>query len=589
MEKPSAAPTVPATNREGTASFVGIVTRCLEILPSRLRRRWLGLVPLLLLQAAVEWGAAASIYLFLAGDRVPGWRGLIPRGTSPALLLASLLLLKNGLIVITARLEAHLLADSMQTTFERLLRGYLGASLATRSTHHAAELSYTATDAIDLAFRKVLTPAASFFTEVFVVGALLAAIVSRAAVAGMLAIAILGAALGATLRATQRAVAGAGRRRDALQARLLRDLGDVLRGAAEIQALGREETVARGILARYDIYVASHRTLAAVGALSRPAVELVFAAGLLVASLAYPAAARASLVPLLGLIAYAAFRIIPAANRAVFFVNEVRASAPAVERIRRDLDRFPAPVPPVGTGSLALEPFRDRLALENVTVRPDGTRAPALDGVSLEVRRGEMLAVVGPTGAGKSTLLLVLAGLRAPDAGRVLLDGAPVLAARRQRVAWVPQSPFLSDDTLRRNVAFGLADDEIDGARVAAAIEASSLGEFVRGLPEGLETRAGEAGALLSGGERQRLAVARALYADPEILLLDEPTSALDVATERELMDTLAALTPARTIVVVSHRPAAVERADRIVHLERGRVTGSGKPGEFLGGRELPG
>jgi ABC-type multidrug transport system fused ATPase/permease subunit len=200
-----------------------------------------------------------------------------------------------------------------------------------------------------------------------------------------------------------------------------------------------------------------------------------------------------------------------------------------------------------------------------------------------------MLAVVGPTGAGKSTLLLVLAGLRAPDAGRVLLDGAPVLAARRQRVAWVPQSPFLSDDTLRRNVAFGLADDEIDGARVAAAIEASSLGEFVRGLPEGLETRAGEAGALLSGGERQRLAVARALYADPEILLLDEPTSALDVATERELMDTLAALTPARTIVVVSHRPAAVERADRIVHLERGRVTGSGKPGEFLGGRELPG
>jgi ABC-type multidrug transport system fused ATPase/permease subunit len=259
-----------------------------------------------------------------------------------------------------------------------------------------------------------------------------------------------------------------------------------------------------------------------------------------------------------------------------------------VERIRRDLDRFPAPVAPVGTGSLALEPFRDRLALENVTVRPDGTRAPALDGVSLEVRRGEMLAVVGPTGAGKSTLLLVLAGLRAPDAGRVLLDGVPVLAARRQRVAWVPQSPFLSDDTLRRNVAFGLADDEIDEARVAAAIEASSLGEFVRGLPE--DSKRGPAKrAPFSGGERQRLAVARALYAEPEILLLDEPTSALDVATERELMDTLAALTPARTIVVVSHRPAAVERADRIVHLERGRVTGSGKPGEFLGGRELPG
>ncbi len=545
------------------------------------------LVPLLLVQAVVEWGAAASIYLFLAGDRVPGLRGLLPRGTSPALLLASLLVLKNGLIVITGRLEARLLADSMRTTFERLLRGYLGAPLATRGSHHAAELSHTATDAIDVAFRKVLTPAASFLTEVFVVGALLAAIVSRAAVAGVLAIAVLGAALGATLLATQRAVASAGRRRDSLQARLLRDLGDVLRGAAEIQALGREEPVAREVLDRYDVYVASHRTLAAVGAVSRPAVELVFAAGLLVASLAYPATSRASLVPLLGLVAYAAFRIIPAANRAVFFVNEVRASAPAVERIRADLIRFPASAPPVACRPL--EPFGDRLVLEDVTVRPDGTRAPALDGVSLEVRRGEVLAVVGPTGAGKSTLLLVLAGLRTPDSGRVLLDGAPVSPAHRRRVAWVPQSPFLSDDTLRRNVAFGLPDREIDDGRVAAAIEASRLGDFVRNLPEGLETRAGEAGALLSGGERQRLAVARALYAEPEILLLDEPTSALDVATEGELMETLAALAPARTIVVVSHRQAAVERADRIVHLESGRVAGYGKPGASPGKRASSG
>jgi ABC-type multidrug transport system fused ATPase/permease subunit len=106
----------------------------------------------------------------------------------------------------------------------------------------------------------------------------------------------------------------------------------------------------------------------------------------------------------------------------------------------------------------------------------------------------------------------------------------------------------------------------------------------VSGLPEGLETRTGEGGVLLSGGERQRLAVARALYAGLEILLLDEPTSALDLATERELMDMLAALTPARTVVVVSHRPAAVERVDRVVHLEKGSVTRSGAPGDLHSG-----
>jgi len=203
---------------------------------------------------------------------------------------------------------------------------------------------------------------------------------------------------------------------------------------------------------------------------------------------------------------------------------------------------------------------------------------------SLEVRRGELLAIVGPTGSGKSTLLQVLAGLRAPDAGRFLVDGIPVSPGDRRPTAWVPQAPFLSDDTLRRNVAFGLPEGEIDDARVREAIAASRLAGFVSQLPEGLETRTGEGAVLLSGGERQRLAVARALYAGLEILLLDEPTSALDLATERELMDMLAALTPARTVVVVSHRPAAVERADRVVHLEKGSVTRSGAPGELHAG-----
>jgi len=588
MESTSAAASAPASTGKATGSLSTTVVRCLELLPSSLRRRWLALLPLLFLQAAVEWGAAATIYLFLSGGAVPGVRVLLPRG-SPVLLLASLLIAKNALVVAASHVEARLLADSMRSTFERLLRGYLAAPLSALDPHHASELSYTATGAVDAAFRRVLTAAANLLTEGFVMAALVAAVLSRAPIAGLIAVSILGAALGATLRATHLAVTGAGGRRDALQARLLRDLGDVLRGAPEIQALGREDAVARAVLAREDVYVESHRTLAAVGALSRPAVELVFAAGLFVASLAFPGSATGSLVPLLGLVAYAGFRIVPAANRAVFLVNEIRASAPAVERIRLDLDRFPAPAASAGARPGASLPFRDRMTLEDVAVRPDVSRPPALDGVSLDVRRGELLAIVGPTGSGKSTLLHVLAGLRAPDAGRFLVDGIPASPGDRRRVAWVPQAPFLSDDTLRRNVAFGLPDGEIDDARVREAIAAARLEEFVSRLPEGLETRTGEGGVLLSGGERQRLAVARALYAGLEMLLLDEPTSALDLATERELMDMLAALTPSRTVVVVSHRPAAVVRAHRIVHLEKGRVARSGTPGELLAGDPISG
>ncbi len=565
----------------GTSLFAGTVFRCLRILPPSLRRRWIALLPVLLLQAAVEWGAAASVYLFLAGGAFPSPAGWLPRLPPPPVLLAVFLLLKNALVIFTARLEASLLADSMHATFERLVRGYLAAPLAVRSQHHASDFSHAATDALDVAFRRVLVPAASLVTEAFVVVALVGVLLRRAPSAGLAAALLLGVALAVTLRATARAAVGAGQRRDALAAALLRDLGDVLQGATEIQALGREQTAARALLKRHETFVASHRTFAAVATVSRPAVELVFVAGLLVAAFAVPTPSAGTLIPLLGLLAYATFRIMPAANRAVFCVNELRIARPAVERVLGDLALFPVPPESVAGENDPAEPFRDRIALEGVTVRPDPSRPPALEEVSLEIRQGEVVAIVGPTGSGKSTLLLVLAGLREPDAGRVLVDGAPISRAHRRRIAWVPQAPFLSDDTLRRNVAFGLGNDEIDTARVTAAIEAARLGDFVRTLPEGLETRAGEAGILLSGGERQRLGIARALYAGSEILLLDEPTSALDLSTERELMDTLAALAPERTVVVASHRPAAVERAARVVLLERGRVAAPRLSGEI--------
>ena len=564
----------------GTSLFAETVIQCLGILPPPLQRRWIALLPLLLLQAAVEWGAAASVYLFLAGGAFPSPAGWLPRLPSPPILLALFLLLKNALVIATARLEASLLADSMQTTFERLLRGYLAAPLAIRSQHHASDFSHAATDALDVSFRRVLVPAASLVTEAFVVAALVGVLLRRAPSAGLAAALLLGVALAVTLQATERAAVGAGQRRDALEADLLRDLGDVLRGATEIQALGREETAARAILERHETFVESHRSFAAVSTVSRPAVELVFVAGLMVAAFAVPTPSAGTLIPLLGLLAYATFRVMPAANRAVFCVNEIRIARPAVQRVRRDLAWFPAPAPGAGE-SVPAAPFRDRLTLEGVTVRPDPSRPPALEEVSLEIRQGEVVAIVGPTGSGKSTLLLVLAGLLEPDTGRVLVDGAPVSRAHRRRIAWVPQIPFLADDTLRRNVAFGLGDDEIDAARVDAAMEAARLGDFVRSLPEGLETRAGEAGILLSGGERQRLGIARALYAGSEILLLDEPTSALDLSTERELMDTLSALAPERTVVVASHRPAAVERAARVVLLERGRVAAPRLSGEI--------
>ena len=167
----------------------------------------------------------------------------------------------------------------------------------------------------------------------------------------------------------------------------------------------------------------------------------------------------------------------------------------------------------------------------------DATR-PALEDIDLVIRRGESVGIVGATGAGKSTLVDVLLGLLRPTSGRVLLDGEDLTGYERawQRlIGYVPQDPYLLDDTLRRNIAFGIPDAMIDEQRLARACTLAQLDDFVRQLPDGLETMVGEDGVRLSGGQRQRVAIASALYQDPAVLVFDEATAALDNQTEREV------------------------------------------------------
>jgi ABC-type multidrug transport system fused ATPase/permease subunit len=189
---------------------------------------------------------------------------------------------------------------------------------------------------------------------------------------------------------------------------------------------------------------------------------------------------------------------------------------------------------------------------------------------------------VGPSGSGKSTLVDVVLGLLTPDAGQVQVDGIDIrknLRAWQDQIGYVPQSIYLTDDTLRRNVAFGLPDGEIDEAAVWRAIRAAQLEEFVAGLPTGLDTLVGERGIRLSGGQRQRIGIARALYHDPAVLVLDEATSALDTATERGVMQAVNALQGSKTILIVAHRLSTVAQCHRLFRLELGRIAGESAPG----------
>lgn len=236
------------------------------------------------------------------------------------------------------------------------------------------------------------------------------------------------------------------------------------------------------------------------------------------------------------------------------------------------------------TGTRVLGHARGHLRFEHVSFRYNDKNSLALSDITLDVLPGQTVALVGVSGGGKSTFVNLVTRFYTPQSGRLLLDGVPYddieLASLRAQLAMVSQNVVLFDDTLGANIAYGA--EQVDPARLAAAIRAAHLSEVVAALPEGADTMIGENGMRLSGGQRQRVAIARAIYKDAPILILDEATSALDNESERAVQAALDALMTGRTTLVIAHRLSTIERADRIVVMEQGRIVESGRHDELL-------
>lgn len=358
----------------------------------------------------------------------------------------------------------------------------------------------------------------------------------------------------------------------------------------EIKVLGREAHFVGGFSESSRRYAGATAAFSWAGLLPRLMVETVAVSALLGAvifGLATDQPMR-DIVPALTLFGLALFRIMPSATRVLSALNSLRFNAPSVRIVAAGLRSCAAATPRSTHGAPADAQGRQirQIDLDSVSYRYPGAEGWALRGITLSIRHGELIGLVGRSGSGKTTLSDLLLGLLDPQEGIIRIDGkaSPAAGNRLYKLAGlVSQQFFLLDDTVRRNVAFGIDDAAVDDKRVWRALRSARLEQRIQELPAGLDSPVGEDGAMLSGGERQRLAIARALYDDPEILVFDEATSALDSATEAEVLETVRGLAGTKTILMISHRPASLACCDRVIVMRDGIIAATGSYAELRG------
>lgn len=293
-------------------------------------------------------------------------------------------------------------------------------------------------------------------------------------------------------------------------------------------------------------------------------------------------AAAADMVEQIGVFAVAAMRLLPSANRINNYLTQISYFEPFFMGVSDNLQDE------IHDESMVYDmeayrqkkqveklPVTQKIVLDDIVYKYPNTDVLIFDRAHMEIPVGASVGIVGSSGAGKTTIVDILLGLLDIQQGHILADGVEVREHYEgwlKNIGYIPQTIFMIDSTIRKNVAFGYADEDIDDTRVWAALQKASLDEFVRGLPEGLDTGIGERGIRLSGGQRQRIGIARALFEDPEVLVLDEATSALDNETESAIMESINSLHGHKTLVIIAHRLQTIEKCDMVYRVEHGQI-----------------
>ena len=365
---------------------------------------------------------------------------------------------------------------------------------------------------------------------------------------------------------------------------------EALAGIKDIKILGREGY----FLERFSNHSARFSKLqawvAVIGQIPQYLMETVAFGGVIALILVLLSLGQdgSKIIPLVSFFVFAGYRLMPAFQEIFYGVSSVQFNRASLDKISRDMSEETT-APPVFQKRELPTPLvlRERIALENMSFCYPHSRQIALSHVSLEIPKSSFVGLVGPTGGGKTTLGDVLIGLLSPSEGRMTVDGVEIRGNNvwnwQRNIGYVPQQVFLYDDTVTRNVVFGLPDERIDRTRVEEVCRIANLHDFIeQELPNGYDTPIGERGIRLSGSQKQRIGIARALYHDPEVLVLDEATSSLDGITERAVLQAIENVAKKKTVIAIAHRLTTVKNCDTIYLIDKGAIVTQGTYEELM-------
>lgn len=493
-------------------------------------------------------------------------------------------LIKNSYLVFSTYAQSRFIFNKRISFSRRLLTFYLYQPYTFHLQRNSAELLYKVNMIVPSLFNGFLLFVLMFVIETITTMLILGLLIMVKPIPSLITASVLGITTFIFYRIIRVKIGVLGKLSQCHGEKMVQWVSQGLGGLKETKILGREDFFINMYNKNSIGFVRAEQFVHIINQLPRPFLETMCVICMLIIMLLIVAQDREfqSIIPTLSLFVVAAFRVIPSMNRIFAAATKVRYTKHSLEVIYNDLFLFNKEFGAISKKEACTKisiVFDKVIELKNVYYKYPNATKSALSGISIKIPKYYSVGFVGPSGAGKTTIVDVILGLLIPTQGEMLVDGRntqEILSSWQYQIGYIPQNIYLSDDTIRHNIAFGLPDEQINEERIWSVLAFAQIEHLVNSLPDKLDAYIGERGIRLSGGQRQRIGIARALYHDPSVLIMDEGTASLDNEMEMAVMQAIRCLSGKKTIIIIAHRLSTVKNCDILYFLKDGKIVDCG-------------